>query len=794
MEKQLLQSEINNDYSLLMSTLGVSVSKHLLDEHYTVLWANDYYYDLIGYPKEEYESLFHNQCDLYFIGNESTWDIIVEKVTTALKNGDKGYEMYIQMQRKGGAMIWTKITATFTNEVYNGYPISYTVMTNVDDMMQRRIEQTIAYENIPGFISKYQIQKDGYFKLIDANDKFLDFFGIERENISTFRTFTKLTDKSKEILKEYLPLMQKGEPVHFIICSKDKEENDTWLQLNGECIGRVNGEPIYVIVYIDITDVTEQRELRKKVEEQSKQLKEALEFAERANQAKSDFLARMSHDIRTPMNAIVGMTAIASAHVNDQERVLDCLKKITGASSLLLSLINEVLDMSKIESGRLVLSKDEFNIGELLQDLIVMMQSEIKGKQHKLDIHVVDLQHEIVTGDTQRIKQVLMNILSNAIKYTPEGGRILIQINELPKQGGMALYEFIFEDNGRGMTPEFLKKIFQPFERADDHAISGIQGTGLGMAISHKIVEMMGGEIKVESEYGKGSRFTIYMPLQIQNELQIEKINKENLSVLVVDDDRLACQSTCNCLEEIGVSSDWVCSGNEAIIAAKKRQDENNGYYAIIMDLKMPGMNGIETTRRIRASVGMDIPIIILSAYDIEEYEAEAKDAGASGFITKPLFKSKLLHILRRFAEKDVTQPQITPIRLSDADYSGKRILLVEDNDSNREIAEEIIGSTGACIESAINGLDAVEKVNHSIEGYYQMILMDIQMPIMDGYEATRQIRALAREDIKEMPIIAMTANAFSEDVTNAIKAGMNHHLAKPIDISALMSILSKYL
>ncbi|MCD8134434.1 MAG: response regulator [Parabacteroides gordonii] len=672
MEKEAQQSGTNIEYSLLMGLMGVSVSKHLLDEHFTLLWANDFYYDLIGYPKEEYERLFQNRPDIYFEDHKEAWNILGQKVYDAIANNTNGYEAIMKMPVKGGSK-WVKFTATFTDQLQNGIPISYTVM-------------------------------------------------------------------------------------------------------------------------IDITDITEQRELQRKLELQSKQLKEALDSAEKANQAKSDFLARMSHDIRTPMNAIIGMTAIAKAHINEQERVLDCMEKIDGSSKLLLSLINEVLDMSKIESGRLILSEDDFNIGELLQDLVIMMQPEIKNKQQTLDIHVKDLKHEFVTGDTQRIKQVLMNILSNAVKYTPEKGQIIIDINEKEPKDDTGNYEFVFKDSGRGMKPDFLDKIFLPFERANDNEIRNIQGTGLGMAISHKIIKMMGGDIKVESEYGKGSCFTINMPLHYQEFAPIEKIGTDGLEILVVDDDETACQSTCNCLQEIGINSDYVCSGSEAINKVQLRHQERYDYFAVIIDLKMPDMNGLEATRQIRKIIGTDIPIIILSAYDIEEYEAEAKAAKANGFITKPLYKSKLLKVLQRFLHEGSRSEPVRQFNLSDADYSGKRILLVEDNELNREIAVEIIGSTGVSIDTAVNGLDAVNIVSRSPEGFYQMILMDIQMPVMDGYEATRQIRSLKRSDISGMPIIAMTANAFSEDVTNALKAGMNYHLAKPIDISALMSVLGKYL
>lgn len=785
--------ETDLEYNLLMGLTGASVSKHLLDEHFTLLWANDFYYDMIGYPKEEYEALFHNKPDLYFKGYDEAWNILSKNVYETIANKASGYETVIQMPTRKGKR-WTKITSTFTDQLQDGIPISYTVMTDVEDVMRRRIEQTITYDNIPGFISKHKVHKDGSFTLLEANDKYMDFSGIDKNSFLSFSPFSRLDETSRNTMNAHISCMLKGEPVHFVIQSKDKNGNGAWLQLNGECIGWEGDEPIYLIVYINITDITEQRELQKKLEKQSKQLKEALKSAEQANQAKSNFLARMSHDIRTPMNAIMGMATIAKAHVDEHERILDCMEKINGASKLLLSLINEVLDMSKIESGRLILSEDEFNVGELLQDLVVMMQPEIKNKQQTLNIHVKNLRHENVKGDTQRIKQVLMNILSNAIKYTPENGRITIEIYEKDPHNGIGNYQFVFEDNGRGMKPEFLDKIFEPFERASDDEIKRIQGTGLGMSISHKIIQMMGGDIKVESEYGKGSRFTIDMPLVCRDQKPDDKIEVEGLEVLVVDDDKIACLNTSSCLREIGINSECVYSGREAIEKVRQHHLAEKEYFAVIIDLKMPQMNGIETTRQIRRFVGADVPIIILSAYDLEEYEAEAKEVKANGFITKPLYKSKLLQVLRSFLDEGDQPEPIRPFKLSNVDYSGKRILLVEDNELNREIAVEIIGSTGITIDTAINGLDAVHKVAQSEEGFYQIILMDIQMPIMDGYEATRQIRSLQRRDIAHMPIIAMTANAFSEDVTNAIKAGMNYHLAKPIDIGALMGILSKYL
>ena len=545
------------------------------------------------------------------------------------------------------------------------------------------------------------------------------------------------------------------------------------------------------ILLLTRTDIMEVRE----EERQRQLLQDALQVAKSANQAKSDFLSRMSHDIRTPMNAIIGMTTIASMHIDDRERIVDCLKKIMVSSKLLLNLINEVLDMSKVESGHILLTDEEFDMGELLQSVITMVQTSVSQKFQDFRVHLFQVKHEKLIGDVQRIQQVLLNLLSNAIKYTPDYGKITLEIREKPiKNGNYGLFEVTVIDNGIGIKPDFLHKVFEPFERAEDATLRNIQGTGLGMAISRNIAHMMNGEIQVESEYGKGSRFTIDMPLVCRDQKPDDKIEVEGLEVLVVDDDKIACLNTSSCLQEIGINSECVYSGSEAIEKVRQHHLAEKEYFAVIIDLKMPQMNGIETTRQIRRFVGADVPIIILSAYDLEEYEAEAKEVKANGFITKPLYKSKLLQVLRSFLDEGDQPEPIRPFKLSNVDYSGKRILLVEDNELNREIAVEIIGSTGITIDTAINGLDAVHKVAQSEEGFYQIILMDIQMPIMDGYEATRQIRSLQRRDIAHMPIIAMTANAFSEDVTNAIKAGMNYHLAKPIDIGALMGILSKYL
>lgn len=786
-----LQSNLELEYNLLTNLLGTSISIHALDIHLSVLWANDAYYKLIGYPKEEYEALFHNQPDLYLEDYPETKKIITDKIYNALENQLNGYEMMVRMPVKGG-MKWVKISTTFTDQLVNGTNIAYTVMTDIDNTMQEELIKSFTYENIPGFVSQQKVCRDGHLVLLEANSKFADFIGCDEKSITSYIPFSSISEAEKSVLDQNILHMQQGEAVHFVFHTKDKNGMTACMQINGRCIRWDNDEPVYLFVYIDIT---EQNQLQEKLKQQSIELQEALRLAEKANNAKSDFLANMSHDIRTPMNAVMGMTMIAKAHINNQEKISDCLNKIEGSSKLLLSLINEVLDMSKIESGKLVLSKQEINLGNLLEELVVMMQPEIRSKHHSLHIHMLHLKHENVWGDPQRITQVLMNILSNAIKYTPENGLIKITIKEEILTENVGIYDFIFEDNGRGMKPEFIDKIFLPFERANDNKIIPIQGTGLGMSISYKLIKMMKGDVEVESEYGKGSRFTVTIPFKYMNPVVNEKIDIGGKSILVIDNDEIACVTTCHYLDEMDISCNYVCSGEEALEMLGQDYEKQKNCFAIIVDLKMPGMNGLETIRHIREIVGEHIPIIILSAYDIEEYEEEIHAVKVDVCMTKPVYKSKLLHTLRSFVEKEKkeTVPDNT-FKLSDADYSGKRILLVEDNELNREIAVEILSTTGVTVDTAENGLEAVEIITKAPLDFYNLVLMDIQMPVMDGYEATRKIRLLPNLNMTRLPIVAMTANAFSEDIENAVRAGMNNHLSKPIDIKALMKILNTYL
>ncbi|RHJ91141.1 PAS domain-containing hybrid sensor histidine kinase/response regulator [Parabacteroides bouchesdurhonensis] len=660
----------DSEYSTFMSMMNVGISKNLFDEHFTVIWANDYYYEMIGYSKEEYETLYHNHVDEYYKEDSELLAEISRYVLDAFERKESTYKFECKMHIKGGKYRWMWVVGRFTDEEYGGCPVIYTVYT----------------------------------------------------------------------------------------------------------------------------DITHQKEMQAQLEERSNLLHDALEAAECANRAKSDFLSRMSHDIRTPMNAIIGMTDIASSYLNNPEKIKDCLKKISLSSQYLLGLINDVLDMSKIESGKMSLNKDCMSLPDLLENVVTIIQPSIKAKHQQFSIRLKKVKHEQFVSDALRLRQVFINILSNAVKFTPEGGSLTFDIEEsVSDRPGFALFKFIFTDTGIGIKPEFMDHIFDAFTREKDSRVDKAEGSGLGLAISKKIVDMLEGDIQIISEVGKGTSFIVTIPLQISDteEELLEEVSFPGLKIMVVDDDEIMCEYMVQMLKKIEIQADWASDSGEAITRIKDNFLSGKGYDAVILDWQMPGMDGIAMARLIRKYTRNDLPVIVISAYDWSDIEDDAKLAGVNGFLSKPVFMSTLCRGIKKYVLK---QSLFVSEQTKRYDFTGKRFLLAEDNELNREIAIEILSSIGATIDYACDGAEAVKKFEQSPEYYYDLILMDIQMPVMNGYAAARKIRELSRKDSSTIPILAMTADAFSEDIKAAKDAGMNSHLAKPLDIATMNREINKFL
>ena len=537
--------------------------------------------------------------------------------------------------------------------------------------------------------------------------------------------------------------------------------------------------------------------LKYKAEEEMHIMRSELEVEQRANAAKSQFLFNMSHDIRTPMNAIIGLTTIAAMDIDKPEKVKSCLTKISSSSRQLLGLINDVLDMSRIESGRVSLNEEHFVLSDMIDDFISITQRQAIDKGLTMEINVSDLTHERVIGDAVQIKRILVNIIGNALKFTPAGGEIWLTLRELPFTArGYGNYQFTVRDTGIGMSESFMSKMFLPFERAENSTKSRVEGTGLGMAITKNIVDMMGGQIKVESELGKGTTFTVNIPIKLQSceEETCDFSRLHDCRSLVVDDDIIACENTTRMIQEIGMCSEWVQTGGEAVEKTKAAHEIGQDYHVVIVDWQMPGMDGVETTRRIREVVGADIPIIVLTAYDWADIEEEAKKAGVNAFLSKPVFKTRLYHVMcETIGEKSEQVPGAAAPETVQA-ISG-RVLLVEDNEINMEIAEEFLGHFGVTTEKAWDGKEAVERIKEVASGYYDLIFMDIQMPHMDGYEATRQIRRFEKEHgVAHLPIVAMSANAFVEEMNRGYACGMDNYITKPVELDTIYGVLKTYL
>lgn len=521
-------------------------------------------------------------------------------------------------------------------------------------------------------------------------------------------------------------------------------------------------------------------------------LEDARQKAVESSKAKSEFLANMSHDIRTPMNAIVGMTAIATAHIDDQKQVQNCLRKITLSSKHLLGLINDVLDMSKIESGKLTLTTEQISLKEVVEGVVNIMQPQVKTKRQTFDIHVENILTENIWCDSVRLNQVLLNLLSNATKYTPEGGSIQLSLSEekSPKGENYIRIHIKVKDNGIGMSPDFLKRIYESYSRADGVRVSKTQGTGLGMAITKYIVDAMEGSINIKSEIDKGTEVSLTFDFEKAVALEMDMV-LPSWNMLVVDDDELLCRTAIDTLKTIGINADWVLSGEKAIELVTQHHQKRDDYQIILLDWKLPGMNGIQVAKEIRRNLGDEMPILLISAYDCSEFEEEAREAGINGFISKPLFKSTLYHALRQYMD---TQTENDQTLNSNIDLSGRRILLAEDNELNWEVASELLSDLGVELDWAEDGQICLDKFQKSSAGHYDAILMDIRMPHMTGYEATKAIRGINHPDALSIPIIAMSADAFSDDIQHCLECGMNAHIAKPIDVIELTRLLKRYL
>lgn len=781
---ELVQTK--NELEMMMQAMKVSVSKHKVDEHFSVVWANDFYYQLIGYTKSEYEARFHNHCDEYFMDNPEAWDILLSKIDHMRVAGEECFEAYLPLKMPSGSSRWVKLVDFFTNEYQDGKQLAYTTMIDVTELLQAQRDKSVAYEHVPGFIVKYRIFPDRIM-MIDASSRIKDFFDVDLNNLAAADFMGVLQPESREVIEARLPELRKRESLELdeSIRVKDKNGRDCWLQLHGTCIDSIADDPVYLVVYIDITDITELRKLQHQLEERTEMLNTALEAAKLANAAKSDFLSRMSHDIRTPMNAIAGMTEIADAHIQEPERVKDCLHKIRLSSHHLLDLINDVLDMSQIESGKVSIHAASLSLPDLIREIVMITLPNVRTKHQVFKVHLRNIRQEHFYSDELRLRQILLNLLSNASKFTPEYGEIIFEVEQKP---GVPTVFFTVSDTGPGINEEFQKHIFETFARERDSRTDRIEGSGLGLAIVKRLTELMGGDIKLDSQPGKGTTFCAALPMQHIAEPPMGNMEEKGM-ILLADADPAVLTDGQKTLGDLGIEADCAKSASQTLSQLRKRHQAGGNYQMVIIDWEILCPGHLDVIEQIRMETEGKMTLLIASAYDWSEIRT-GMAAGIDGYIEKPFFQSTFRKCMLKYLEGE----EISNHETMAYDFHDKTFLLAEDNELNREIAVELLSGFGARLEAAVNGEEALRLFRNSTPGYYSMILMDIQMPVMNGYEAARAIRALDRADAKTVPIIAMTADAFVEDIRNAEAAGMNGHMAKPLSFDALALEIEKYL
>lgn len=697
--------------------------------------------------------------------------------------------------------------ASTVNYEKTGYPMSHggrgiclvagIPITYLDYNLSLDVDESLVYSHI--------IEKDGDFVIRNAGNNASNYFKwMEEHSSSENLEQNDKIDKIRESLKEneeYCSILEvNGELRHIYFAPLPYSD---WYLIttlpHGELDQAVSGlgdKQIHISVGVSIAilSIISLIFLGYFIlsAHQIKMTQEAKQEADKANRAKSEFLSNMSHDIRTPMNAIVGMTAIASANLDNQEQVKDCLKKITLSSRHLLGLINDVLDMSKIENGKLTLTMQQISLREAMDGIVNIVRPQINAKHQDFEVYVRNMVTEEIYCDGVRLNQILLNLLSNALKFTPENGKIDVTVfqESSPKGPDYVRTHFRVKDNGIGMSEEFQEHIFDSFSREDNNRIHKIEGTGLGMAITKYLVDMMEGIIVVHSKEDFGTEFHVTLDFEKAQIMEEDMILPE-WDALVVDDNPILCDSTSFALNEIGIRSEKAYDGMTAVTMVENRHHMRRDYHLVLVDWKMPDMNGIETAREIRRRVGDELPIILISAYDWSGIEAECREAGINGFLTKPLFKSTLYRGIIPFTRPNEVKKTVREL---DYDFTGKRLLVAEDNDLNWEVVRELLSYHGFIVDWAQNGQECVRLMEENPPYTYDMILMDIRMPKMNGYEATRLLRQMDREDIRSIPIIAMTADAFSEDIQRALAAGMNGHVSKPVEMSQLLKQIQKFI